>query len=395
MEFTTSFRYLNPGARIYAGKEVISQIDREVQRLGTKRAFVVMSPTVNRETNLLEKIKNSLGDLYVGVYDGANRETLIPTVDAGVAAARKAAADVIIAVGGGSAVCTARAITIMLAEGGSYQDLSTKHTDGKGLTSPRLLQPKLPNILILTTPTTAADRGGVAVRDSKRPFRLELYDPKVRPQAIVLDEDALLTAPVSLFLDTSAHTLASLIKRFVKPQNNGFNFADIRQALELSIVYMPQLLENPADPTPRIQLGLAALLANRAEDAPSVETERGGNAFYLQLCFHYDHVGMGMSRTALLSSEMRKLGEEISDGKMRLLQMFEKLGHDTQGKESSEVIASFLGSLGLPTRLQELGIPESDFQLLAEEESAEPSVDAGPDRMRDVGELVEVLKEAW
>ena len=97
------------------------------------------------------------------MYDGANRETLIPTVDAGVAAARKAAADVIIAVGGGSAVCTARAITIMLAEEGSYQDLSTKHIDGKGLTTPRLNQPKLPNILILTTPTTAADRAGVAV----------------------------------------------------------------------------------------------------------------------------------------------------------------------------------------------------------------------------------------
>lgn len=395
MEFTTSFRYLNPGARIYGGKGVISQINREVQRQGTERAFVVMSPTVNRETDLLEKIKNSLGDLYVGVYDGANRETLIPTVDAGVEAARKAAADVIVAVGGGSAVCTARAITIMLAEDASYQDLSTKHIDGKGLTSPRLIQPKLPNILILTTPTTAADRGGVAVRDDKRPFRLELYDPKVRPQAIFLDEDALLTAPPSLFLDTAAHTLASLIKRFVKPQNNGFNFADIRQALELSIVYMPQLLQNSADPTPRIQLALAALLANRAEDAPSVETERGGNAFYLQLCFHYEHVGMGMSRTALLASEMRKLGEEISDGKIRLLQMFESLGHDTQGKDSSEVIAGFLGSLGLPTRLQELGIPESDFQLLAEEEAAEPSVDAGADRMRDVGELVEVLKEAW
>ncbi len=395
MDFTTSFRYLNPGARMYAGKGIISRIDREVQRQGAKRAFIVMSPTVNRETDLLEKIKRSLGDLYGGVYDGANRETLIPTVDAGVDAARDAAADVIIAVGGGSAVCTARAITIMLAEDGSYQDLSTKHIDGKGLTSPRLIQPKLPNILILTTPTTAADRAGVAVRDNKRPFRLELYDPKVRPQAIFLDEDALLTAPASLFLDTSAHTLAGLIKRFVKPKNNGLNDADIRQALEVSIGYLPQLLQNPADPTPRIQLGLAALLANRAEDAPNVDTERDGNAFYLQLCFHYEHVGMGMSRTALLGSEMRRLGNNITDGKMRLLQVFESLGQDVQGKDCSEVIADFLGSLGLPTRLQELGIPESDFQLLAEEEAAEPSVDAGPDRMRDVGELIEVLKEAW
>ena len=104
---------------------------------------------------------------------------------------------------------------------------------------------------------------------------------------------------------------------------------------------------------------------------------------------------MGMSRTALLASEMRKLGEEISGGKMRLLQLFENLGHDIQGKDSSEVIAGFFKSLGLPTRLQELQIPESDFQLLAEEEAAEPSVDAGPDRMRDVGKLVEALQEAW
>ena len=211
MDLTASFRYLSPSARLYAGVDALSNLYREAQRLEATRAFVVCSETVARTTNLLERTKEALGDLYAGSFDGAKRESPIPLVMAGVEAAKAAQADVIVAVGGGSAVVTARAITILMAEDGTPQELCTKYPLGQPPVSPRLLQPKLPNILVLTTPTNGANRGGAAVMDDKPPYRLELFDPKARPTCIILDGEALLTAPLPLFLDTATNTFTAVV----------------------------------------------------------------------------------------------------------------------------------------------------------------------------------------
>ena len=100
MDLTASFRYLSPAARLYAGVDALSNLYREAQRLEATRAFVVCSETVARTTNLLERTKEALGDLYAGSFDGAKRESPIPLVMAGVEAAKAAQADVIVAVGG-------------------------------------------------------------------------------------------------------------------------------------------------------------------------------------------------------------------------------------------------------------------------------------------------------
>ena len=106
---------------------------------------------------------------------------------------------------------TARAITILMAEDGTPQELCTKYPPGQPPVSPRLLQPKVPNILVLTTPTNGANRGGAAVMDDKPPYRLEMFDPKARPTCIILDGEALLTAPLPLFLDTASNTFTAVV----------------------------------------------------------------------------------------------------------------------------------------------------------------------------------------
>ena len=150
MGLSATFRYLSPAARLYAGVEALSHLSREVQRLEASRAFVVCSQTVAQTTNLLNRTKETLDGLCVGVYNEAKKESPIPLVLAGVEAARAVHPDLIVAVGGGSAVVTARAITILLAEKGTVHDLCTKYPPGEAPVSPRLLEPKLPNILVLT-----------------------------------------------------------------------------------------------------------------------------------------------------------------------------------------------------------------------------------------------------
>ena len=65
------------------------------------------------------------------MFDGVQAGSPLPSVELGVAVAAAAGADAIIALGGGSAVVTARAIVILLAEGGRAQDHATKYPPGQ------------------------------------------------------------------------------------------------------------------------------------------------------------------------------------------------------------------------------------------------------------------------
>lgn len=398
MDLSSTFRYLSPPTRLYTGIDALSHIAREVDRLEGSRVFVVCSETVARTTNLLRRTKEALGDLFVGVYDGAKKESPIPLVMAGVEAARASSPDVIVAVGGGSAVITARAITILLAEEGTVQDLCTKYTQGQAPMSPKLLKPKLPNILVLTTPTTGANRGGAAVMDHKPPYRLELFDPKARPTCIILDGEALLTAPLPLYLDTSITTLMGLVGGLQSPNLNPLSYSDLRQALELSLQFLPQLITHPENPEVRIQLGVASVLANRAADAPSRGESGFSTTLDREIRYHHEHVGQGFSRSVIMAAQMRRNRGVLAEGQARLAGL---MGVRTQGisdldaaEAATKALVSFLESIGVPTRLRDLDIKESDIQAIAEADASQPSFGEGSRDISEVGDLLQFLKEA-
>jgi alcohol dehydrogenase class IV len=349
----------------------------------------------------LDRVRAELGDKCISIYDNAKKESPISLVMAGVEAARNATPDCIIAVGGGSAVVTARAITILMAENGTPQELCTKYTPGQPPESPRLVKPKVPQIVVLTTPTNGVNRGGAAVMDDKPPFRLELFDPKARPTCIILDGEALLTAPISLFMDTSITTFAGLISSIQSPNLNPFNYADIRQALEVCIQYLPKLVRNPKDPNPRIQLAAASILVNRASDAPSVGGRGAGIATSMdrELRYSYEHIGQGASRLIMTLAEMKRNRFALQDGQIRLGGLFGISSNGMTGDQATgstiNAIETFLHSIEVPTRLRDLDVPEGDLFGIAERDSIQPSFGEGGRRITDVNDLHSLLREVW
>ena len=337
--------------------------------------------------------------MYAGAFTGAGRESPIPSVLAGVEAAEKAEADLIVAVGGGSAVVSARAITIMLAEEGTVYDLCTKHPPGQAPVSPRLMEPKLPNIQVLTTPTNGANRGGAAVLDSKRPHRLELFDPKVRPTTIILDAAALLTAPLSLYLDTATTTFNGVVSALQSRNLNAFGHADLREALDLSLAYMPRLVESPENAEPRLKLASAALLTNRASDAAGLGGGGVSTSLDRQIRYRYEGVGQGAGGAAFLCATMRRNRDALLAGQARLAEL---LGVRTAGMSDEaaseaavDAVADFLSSVGMPTRVRDLGVPEEDLRSIAEDDAQEPSFSWGAPRADAADDLYAFLREAW
>ena len=104
MGLRTSFLYTSRDARLHSGENALEKLADEVSQIGARRAFVICPRSVERKTKLLARIEQILGDRYAGAWGGAVQESPRTACEEGARAAREAQADLLIALGGGSAV---------------------------------------------------------------------------------------------------------------------------------------------------------------------------------------------------------------------------------------------------------------------------------------------------
>ena len=96
--------------------------------------------------------------------------------------------------------------------------------------------------------------------------RMEYFDPKTRPQAIFLDEEALLSAPPDLMRSTATTVFASNVVAMSQTDINPLAEASRNHAFRLAFRAYPRLVEEMDNPSMRMDFAVAALLQDRAED---------------------------------------------------------------------------------------------------------------------------------
>ena len=394
------FRHAAYAIRVYAGDNAISNLRREVDRLGAHRPFLVCGQSVTERTNLLERVHEALGRNPAGVFHGVQAGSPEIAILEGTRMAKEADADLIIAVGGGSAVVTARAIIIMLAEGGVPQDHSTKYPPGQPPISPRLMKPKLPNILVLTTPTTAATRAGTAIIDDETGHRLEMFDPKTRPATVIWDTEALLTAPLDLCISASGSLFSGVISALQAPTLNTMATADLLAALGLLVENLPAVRRNPANGNARVNLCAAAFVYNRAWD-----TGAGGSALGIvsalahSLDTRYPECSHGAAYSIFTAPGMEFNRPYNPAGQARVadaLGVRESGSDDLEAAESgANAVSGFFEAVGLPSALRDVGVTRESIPLLAEDAMTDFGLHRNVRPISAVEELEEVLRMAW
>lgn len=394
------FRHVSYPLRVHAGANAISNLAAEVSRLRAERPFVVCGQSIATRTNLLERITETLGSAPAGVFDGVQTGSPEQAVHEGVRMAREADADVIIAVGGGSAVVTTRAIIIMLAEGGTPQEHATKYPPGQPPVSPRLMQPKIPNILVLTTPTTAATRAGTAIIDGETGHRLEMFDPKTRPSAVIWDTEALLTAPSDLCISASASLVSGVISALQAPTLNTMATADLLASLGLLVENLPAVRKNPVDGEARVNLCVASFMYNRAWDTGASGSALGVvSALAHSLDTRYPDCSHGAAYSITTAPGMRFNRSHNVGGQARVadaLGVREPGAGDEEAAESAaDAIGGFFEAVGLPGALRDVGVPAEGIMEIAEDAMTDFGLHRNIRPVLSAEELEAVLRQAW
>jgi alcohol dehydrogenase class IV len=266
-------------------------------------------------------------------------------------------------------------VAIYLAEPGDPFAIMTQYPEGKPAYSPRLLAPKPPIVNIPTTPTSAMHRSGAGLKNPDLDHRMEYFDPKTRPQAIFLDEQALLSAPPDLIRSTATTVFAAAVTAMSQAGVNPLAEAGRNHAFRLAHRAYPRLAEELDNPALRIDLAVAALLQDRAED-DGMRRYRGGAfsgnyAVSTALHVRYPHVGQGESTSVVHATKIR-LSEAIDPRAAR--QVAEALevwrdGMDTQpaALAVADALERLYVRVGVPTQLRQLDIPRDDLPAIAAE----------------------------
>ena len=402
VSYSYDFRIVSYPTRIYSGLDALDQLPSEVGRHRARRAFVVCGRSVSQKTNLITRIRALLGPSFAGVYDAMGKDSPIADVFAARDKARAADADLLIAVGAGSVVQATRIVAILLAEKEPLEKLITQYPEGQAAISPKLMAPKLPIINVLTVGTSAQNRGGSPAKSEEAGRRLEFFDPKTRPAALFWDQDALLTAPVSMVCASGGAVFWRAIMNMGYSKATPLSDFNRKEVFELTCAALPGL-KDPRDVAARMNLCLATYLQNREVDdgASGVRhwVSRVVYAFASAIFNMHGEVSQGAAHCALTPAVMRRLGSrdpEAMCGIAKALGVWRD--GDPVGEAPSRAAAELekiFASLDLPINLTQLNIPRASAEKVLAASMTNFNADPKREFVRERELLGDVLASAW
>ena len=180
-----------------AAEAVVAQMDR----LRTSRAFLMVSGTLNRQTDEIAKLRGVLGARCVGLFDAMPPHTPREAVIAASEGARAAGADLIVTVGGGSITDGAKAVQLCLANDVRTVEAIDRIRTVKGVTPP-LTAPTVRQISVPTTIAGGEFSAMAGVTNTATRVKEMLRHDLVMPRAAILDPAITVHTPEWLFLST-------------------------------------------------------------------------------------------------------------------------------------------------------------------------------------------------
>ncbi|HZY52270.1 MAG TPA: iron-containing alcohol dehydrogenase [Reyranella sp.] len=378
--------------RVVYGRPSGAAVRAEAERLGAKRVFVTTTKSVAQSALLADIIKE-LGDRYAGVYAGITAHSPRPCVVEGAQRAREAKADLIVTVGGGSAIDATKVMLIALWQNvNAIEDLDAYRAGRpkEGAAPPsEAIKPPTDAIRMIAVPTTlsAAEFNAYAgISDPRHGIKESFGHRLIVPRVIVLDPAATLATPMDLMLSTGLKAVDHAIERLCSQQANPFALGTSTEALKLLTSALPAHKAHPDDREARMNLQFGMWLSIGAGTSGVGVGASHGIGHVLGAACHVPH---GHTSCVMLPSVLRWNLPANADRQKRVSEAFGK--PDTP---AADLVANLVATLGLPRSLSEVGVGRDRFREIAEKSMHDRAVLNNPRPIKGPAEVMEILELA-
>lgn len=241
---------------VYAGTKALSRLGGLAQNSGAASA-VVLADAALQDAGHLKRVLEALGDFPARVLVLPPGEPTVQGVNDAVAFARTEERPLVLGVGGGSTLDTAKQVAaVVTGEAGLEHYLLAAHRFGG----------RAPLIAVPTTAGTGAEATRVCVVSDAQGRKLWTWGAELVPDAVLLDPSLTLTLPEHVTVMTALDALVHAVEACTSARRNSVASAFGLQAVRLIQDFLPRVLEAPQDLTARQRLQEAAYLAGVAFD---------------------------------------------------------------------------------------------------------------------------------
>ena len=340
-QFVSSFVWRNP-TRIVYGIDELEALSNEVRDIAGDGAnvFLVTGRTFLRERGILSQVMDGLSDFSVTLHDRANPFPSPDDVDEAARRCRESGADVVVAIGGGSALDLAKAAAILARQDGTSRDYM-----GGGASFPNS---GLPFIAVPTTSGSSSEvTSGSALWDWEAKSHFGLSSPAMFPDVAIVDPKLAMTMDQNLAANTGMDAFTSAFESYWNVNSEPMSDA---LALDVIRIYSQNLVRSAiqGDMESRAACALAATMSGVGySNSPPNACHGIGSP--LTLFWNVEHgQAVGISLAPLLRWNARAIAHKMPA-------LLAALGVEDVDS-ACDKITEIMERCGLQTRLSGLGV---------------------------------------
>ena len=356
-----AFNYFQPTEIIF-GAGRVKEIGEQAARFG-KSCLLVTVPEFDAVAPLYKRVKEYLKEagMIAAHFDGVIPNPTTDVVTAGADIAKKIKAEVIIGLGGGSSMDTAKAIAVEASHEGTAWDYLHYKTPPTKKT--------LPIIAVTTTSGTGSQTTPCAViTKSDVKDKSAIWHPNIFARVAIVDPELMLTLPANITAMTGFDAFAHNFEAYISNGTNSYIEAIALDGIKRILKYLPLVLKDGSNLEAREEMAWSDTLGGLAIASAGVTLPHG---LGMQISGHCPHVAHGQS-LAVTYPEFTRYTYKWAAAKFAAVgRMFnpllEKAPEEEAAEKCCDEIDKFLKNIGLWISFKKLNVSMEELRDIADD----------------------------
>jgi len=345
-------------ARVVFGVGSLDILGDEAGKVGAGNALIVTDPGVYK-AGLIDPVRERLSKagLSVDVFSEAEPEPTATRLNAVAKELGQGSYDLLVGIGGGSSMDTAKGLSILLTHGGDCRDY---------LGVNKVPAPGIPVFALPTTAGTGSEVTGNAIfGDPEKEVKLAIVSPYILPRLALVDPTLTYGCPPKVTAASGIDALVHVIECYTGNKANNFSDTLALEAMRIIAANLRTAVKNGSDKEARRRMSEGALLAGIAFGNSGVAAV---HALAYSLGSHF-HVPHGVANGLLLPYVMEC---NLSANIPKYAVVAQMLGVKSPGlspqkvaEQGVDAVKGLISDIGLPLHLRDLSVPKEALEGMA------------------------------
>jgi alcohol dehydrogenase class IV len=385
------FDYYQP-TEIRYGSGRLSEVGVAVAGLGGRCLLVTVAPeSAPAFPALFDRVKGYLEEAGVEVehFAGVIPNPTTDSINAGAGVAREFGADVVLGVGGGSSMDSAKAIAVEATHPGTAWDY-------RWLSETQPTEKTLPIVAVTTTSGTGSEVTQVAVlTNPAENDKSAIYNSIVYPRVAIVDPELAVTVPRHVTASTGFDVFCHAFESYLHPNASPYTDMMALEAIRLVAKHLPTAVEDGSHLVAREALAWANTLAGLCIANAGVTLPHGVGMTIGGYCPHVMH-GEAL---AVTYPEFTRYTHPYAVKRFATMgRIFEPALEDepdeAAAEQSCEVLDEFMKNVGMWLCFEGLKVSEEELVVIADHSQVLPDYKNNP-RVATRDEIYEILKNSY